>query len=98
LTSPRWHHPDLVLCRREQVGWVETSSTSGGTIWQQTEDDRQVGVLASWGVTQSGEPAFRVTFHGRATDVPVTNGYYVWMAEGVARTEVNDPAVFQPLR
>jgi hypothetical protein len=95
LMSLRWHHPDLVLCYRDETGWVEGSSTSGRTIWSQTEDDREVGVLISWGRARSGESALRVTFHGETSTVPVTNGYYIWTVEGVARADIDDPAEFQ---
>jgi hypothetical protein len=54
-------------------------------------------VLASWGVPRPGERAFRVSFRGQTTGVPVTNAYYVWMAESVARADINDPADFRPL-
>jgi hypothetical protein len=53
-------------------------------------------VLVSWGMARPGENALRVTFHGETSDVPVTNGYYVWMVESVTRADIDDPAEFQP--
>jgi hypothetical protein len=93
LVSPRWHHPDLVLCYRDDSGWVVGASTSGRSTWSLIDDG--VGVLVSWGESPPGEGALRVTFHGETSEVPVTNGHYVWMVEGVAEADIDDPPEFQ---
>jgi hypothetical protein len=36
-----------------------------------------------------------VTFHGETTQVPVTNGHWVWIVEGIREDEIHDPANFE---
>ena len=84
LMAPDWGMPDLVLCHREDDGWQEGGSGSGYTVWSLYEEP-DVGVLVSWGEADEGVTAFAVSFYGITTEVPVTNGYYVWMVEGVRK-------------
>src|SRR3954449_9831070 len=96
LTAPGWGFPELVACYRDEGGWHEASSTSGRTFWSFSEDP-DVGVLICWGDVEDGETALRITFHGVTTEVPVTNGHYVWLVEGVGESEIDDPAEFEPV-
>jgi hypothetical protein len=94
LMDPRWPQPDRVLCQRSGDGWVEAGSGSGGTSWSLLDDRSGLGVLASWGKAEPGASAVTVTFHGVTAEVPVTNGHWAWIVEGVRENEIGDPADF----
>ena len=94
LMDPRWPQPDRVLCLRSGAGWVEAGSGSGGTSWSLIDDGADLGVLVSWGKAEPGASAVNVTFHGVTTEVPITNGHWVWIVEGVRENEMRDPADF----
>jgi len=95
LMDPRWPQPDRVLCLRSGAGWVEWGSGSGGTSWSLIDDGTGLGVLVSWGPAEPGASAVNVTFHGETTQVPVTNGHWVWIVEGIREDEIDDPANFE---
>lgn len=79
LMSPGRPQPDCGLCRRYEDGWVEGSSTSGQTVWSVRDDDKDVGLMESWGRAEPGPMSALVTFRGSTVEVPVENGRYVWL-------------------
>ena len=95
LMSPDWPWPDVQWCYRRPDGWSAGGSGSGGILWKLTDEDRDLGVLVSWGEADEGAVELDVTFHGVTQAVAITNGFYVWMVEGVAEAEISDPAEFR---
>ena len=95
LMDPRWPQPDRALCLRSGAGWVEAGSGNGGTRWSLIDDEADLGVLVSWGPAEPGASAVKVIFHGETTQVPVTNGHWVWIVEGIREDEIHDPANFE---
>jgi hypothetical protein len=97
LMSPGWPGPDWVHVRRYEDGWEEGSSGDGHTIWigNGDDDDDEVGVLTSWGDAPPSATSARVTFHGTTTEVPVGNGHWAWIVDGVREVDWDDPAEFE---
>ena len=98
LMDPAWAQPDRVDCERTDDGWVETTSGSGQTCWWSTSDESDVGVLASWGKAEEGATGVVVSFMGTTTRLPVTNGHWAWIVEGVPEGAVDEPADFRWLK
>lgn len=95
LMSPGWPQPDCVFCRRSEDGWVELGTTSGQTVWSSSDDDENLGVHASWGRAKPGAVAAVVTFRGTTIEIPVENGHYVWLVEGLPIEAVDEPVEFR---
>jgi hypothetical protein len=94
LGSPDWAFPDLQWCHRRRGGWEAGGSVSGQSAWTNTDGAGVVGAAMSWEKVGQDVLEVEVTFRGESKVVPVTNGYYVWMVEGVAQDEWRDPAEF----
>ena len=93
LDAPGWPNPDLVVCHRDGDGWREGSSTSGRTVWLQSdggEVDR--GTMASWTEAEPGATAAVISFADRELIRPVDNGFVVWMVDGVTSEEAKASA------
>jgi hypothetical protein len=95
LMDPAWAEPDRVLCLRDDDGWIEAGSGSGRTGWSLTHEDDDLGVLVCWGDAEPGATAAVVTFRGRTIEVAATNGYFVWLVEGVPQSAMGDPVDFK---
>ena len=65
-------------------------TTSGQTVWCSSDEDEDIGVHASWGLAKHGAVAAVVTFHGTRMEVPVENGHYAWLVEGVPIGAINE--------
>jgi hypothetical protein len=91
-----------VICRLGEGGWEEGGSGSGRTSWSYVGDsdvdddsEEELGVLVCWAEAEAGAKAVRITFLGQTGKVPVTNGYWIWMVDGIREAEMYDPAEFE---
>ena len=94
VSSESWWQPEAVVCEKKDGGWEVVSEGSGCTRWFLTEDATDKGVMVAWGPAESGVAVYEVGFRGRTWRVPVENGHYVWLVEGVDEQAIDDPADF----
>ena len=89
-----------VLCERSDGGWVDGASgnSPGWTTMSDFDAPMNVGVATDWGEAPQGARAAVVTFGGTDHEVPVVNGYYLFVAWGVPDEERPTPGESIPVR
>ena len=78
-------YPYGVDCVREGDLWYEAGG-GNGCSWSSTSDDDEaenLGFLAWWSEAPDGSDMVRIRFLGEEHDVPVENGYYLFVVADV---------------
>lgn len=89
-----------VLCERRGGGWVDGASgnSPGWTTMSDFDAPMNVGVTTDWGEAPQGARAAVVTFGGTDHEVPVVDGYYLFVAWGMPAEERPTPGESIPVR
>jgi hypothetical protein len=94
MNEPSDFYPYQVLCERAADGWAEGTSGNGAG-WSSMGDDDPAnpGVVTSWGEAPTNARAALVAFGGTDHEVPVSGGYYLFVAWDVPEADASDAPV-----
>jgi hypothetical protein len=87
-------YPYVVICSREEDGWEGGSGMSfGGIGWSSIGPRDDTGVLFFGGDAPAGAAEAVVRYRGEERCVPVTSGFFVFVAWNVADDDRREPVL-----